>query len=430
MLILFNILFINNLSQKYYFSSLCRTLCFFVIICVSLNSHAAENYNQGALYFSQGDYATAISIWAPLAKQANPAAQYSMGLLYDQGKGVNKDPQLALDYFHSAAEQNLPAAQYYLGMKYFAGLNVKKDLFKANQLLKKAAQADHLQAQFQLANLYDRESGSSANLELATYWFTKAAENGFGPAQHSLATRFLTGRGTTLDLERGIFWLTKAAEQNDYDAMRDLGFMYFKGMGVEKNFQQAHDLLVTPAEEGSGLALFLLGEIYASGGNGIARDLPQAKKWYRQAVKSGYKDAAIRLQQTASIATKKQSIATGQKPRQQASLSTDRTPDRTLDNTTTNDNLRFKQLNDAAYVLQLLSARQYKSITQVTDRYIDSSSYILTSHNSQKPLYILLYGAYPTYADAQKAIPQLPPVFKLKSKPWIRQVKHIKSLIP
>ncbi len=434
MLIVFNILSFNNLQHRSYSSSLFRLLSTLIYCCSALFyaplSAAEENYNQGALYFSQGDYATAISIWVPLAQQGNPAAQYSIGLLYDQGKGVNKDPQLALDYFKSAAEQNLPAAQYYLGMKYFAGLGVKKDLFKANKLLEKAAQGDHLQAQFQLANLYDRESGSAANLELATYWFTKAAENGFGPAQHSLATRFLTGRGTTLDLERGIFWLKKSAEQNNYDAMRDLGFMYFKGMGVKQDFQQAHELLIPPAEEGSGLALFLLGEIYAAGDNGIARDLAQAKKWYRLAVKSGYKDAAQRLQQSAqrppSVTQKKQGKSTARKAAQkQVQPAINSTTGSSAD-----DNSRFRQLNNSNYVLQLLSAHQYKSIRQVIAHYTDASTYIVTVGTAQKPKFLLLYGAYATYADAKKAIAQLPAAYKLKSEPWIRRVKQVKALLP
>ena len=381
---------------------------------------AANDYDKGAFYFAQGDYLSALGLWAPLAKQGNAAALYSIGLLYDQGKGVKKDSKLALKYFQSASDKDLPVAQYYLGMKYYAGLGVEKNTSRAQQLLTKAAQGDYLQAQFQLASLYDKEGGSD-NLQLATHWFTRAAENGFGPAQHSLASRYLTGKGIALDLDRGIFWLKKAAEQHDSDAMRDLGFMYFKGMGVEKNFQQAHDLLLTPAEENSGLALFLLGEIYATGGDGIHKDLKQAKKWFQLSKKTGYKDAQNRLQQLSrsSNYSRKTKDVQQQKPFQ---VHTQKSSDSRL----TQDALRFKQLDDNYYLLQIVTAKQYSSISQLTEQYIDDSSYFFIIKKGAENLYILTYGYYQSYDEAKKAISHLPEEFQLKSKPWIRQVKHLK----
>ena len=426
----FNIFSASHLPKIPSISSL--FIQFICLMCLSLgfSSSAAGNYNQGALYFAQGDYLTALGIWAPLAKQGNPAAQYSIGLLYDQGKGVEKDSKRALKYFQSAVEQNLPVAQYYLGMKYYAGLGVKKDAVKARQLLEKAAQSDYLQAQFQLANLYDKgydrgyNKGKDAlqDSKLATHWFTRAAENGYGPAQHSLATRFLTGRGTTLDLQQGIFWLKKAAEQRDSDAMRDLGFMYFEGMGVRKNFQQAHDLLLSPAEEGSGLALFLLGEIYAVGGDGIKKNLPQAKKWFQLSQKAGYQDAQKRLQQLSGHAKPSNSPQKKQKKQQKLIP-------KSADTRLTHDALRFKQLDDNYYLLQILTATHYRSISKLTDQYIDEVTYFLKIKKNKDELFILTYGYYQSYDEAKKAITLLPKIFQLKSKPWIRQVKHLKPSV-
>lgn len=388
--------------------------------CFSAFASAANHYNQGAFYFSQGDYLTALQLWTPLAKQGNSAAQYSIGLLYDQGKGVTKDPRRALEYFQSAADQNLPVAQYYLGMKYYAGLDVEKNAIKGRQLLEQAAQSDYLQAQFQLASIYNKQNGDTKDSMLATYWYTRAAENGYGPAQHSLATRFLTGRGMTLDLQRGIFWLEKAADQQDSDAMRDLGFMYFKGMGVSKNFQRAHELLLSPAEEGSGLALFLLGEIYAAGGNGIKQDLPQAKKWFRLSENAGYSDARLRQQQLSGAI-----ISSGKITAKKKQNSVQKNSDSRL----ANDALRFKQLDDNDYLLQILAAKQYSSISRLIEQYTDELTYFLKIKKNKESLFVLTYGVYQSYDEAQKAIRQLPEIFQLKSAPWIRQVKHLKSSV-
>ncbi|WP_198263125.1 tetratricopeptide repeat protein [sulfur-oxidizing endosymbiont of Gigantopelta aegis] len=391
---------------------------------------AEDDFERGAFYFSQGNYLEALSLWAPLAEQGNPVAQYSIGLLYEQGKGVKKDARLALKYFESAVAQNLPAAQYYLGMKYYAGLDIKRDVVKARQLLKKSAQNDYLQAQFQLASLYNKGIGGAQDARLATHWFSQAAESGYGPAQHSLATRYLTGKGVSLNLSRGIFWLEKAADQSNSDALRDLGFMYIKGMGVEQDFQKAHDLLLIPAEEGSGLALFLLGEIYSTGGHGIKKSTSQAKKWFRLAQKAGYQDARLRLQQLSKSLTPP-SLKEVNQARTHKPLNKNLTKQHqssTANLRLEHDTLRFKKLDDDHYVLQLLSANQYSSISHLTDQYIDEASYILQLKQAKKTSFVLLYGHYKSYTNAKQAIAQLPAVFQLKSTPWIRKVKNIKRI--
>lgn len=409
--------------------TLCRALLFliaFLMGCFFVSSaYAIDNYNTGAYYFANGDYVSAISVWSPLAQQGHPAAQYSMGLLYDQGKGVEKDSQRALQYFQSAVKQNLPAAQYYLGVKYYAGLGVDKNVKKARQLLTQAAQQDHLQAQFQLGLLYDNGEAGIQDPQLATDWFSKAAENGYGPAQHSLASHYITGRGVTLNLEKGGFWLQKAAEQNDADAMRDLGFLYFKGMGVKQDFKQAHDLLIFPADAGSALAQLLLGEIYATGGHGMTQNLARAKKWYLMAQRSGNKEAGQRLQAISRKKPDNKKIAGGIKP------VTNLTRINAANGTRLElDASRFKQLDGKLFILQIVQARRYESISQLTEQYSDDHTYFFKITKENETLYVLLYGPYENYSDAKNIANALPEAFQLKSKPWIRQVKAIKPLIP
>ena len=436
----FNIFCKMKLAKRHHITSfLIRFISqvFFFLLCASNVSASASAYDKGAFYFARGEYLSALTLWKPLANEGNSAALYSIGLLYDQGKGVKKDTQIALTYLQAAVDKNLPVAQYYLGMKYYAGLNIKKDASKAWELLEKAAKNEYLPAQFQLANFYNTGEGGVQNQPLATHWFSKAAENGLGSAQHSLATRFLTGKGVTLNLERGIFWLEKAAEQNDSDAMRDLGFMYFKGMGVKKNFSKARDLLLIPAEENSGLSQFLLGEIYTTGGDGIPKDLRQAKKWFKLSKKSGYKEAYQRLQQFANgsrIQTKKHEVQLVQKKvypiKQDNTLLTAQSlSSKSSNSQLTQHALRFKQLNGNYYLLQIITAKQYDSIHQLTKIYMDDLTYFFKIKKGEEHFYVLTYGYYPSYAEAKQAIINLPKAFQQKSKPWIRQVKDLQTSV-
>ena len=418
-------------DKSFFPRPLIHLLCLILLIAPLLSTAGeGKNYNQGAFYFAQGDYITAFNIWLPLAKQAEPDAQYSVGLLYDQGKGVSKDTNQGLKYIQLASEQGLPAAQYYLGIKYYAGIDIDRDTTKARQLLIQAAKQDHLPAQFQLAIFYAEGEGGPQDQQQATYWLSKASESGYSPAQHSLAARFLTGKGTALDVDRGIFWLKKAADQHDTDALRDLGFMYFQGMGVDKDYQQAHNFLLLPAEDGSAMALFLLGEIYTQGGYGVDKDTAQAEKWYRQAQSLGFKKASERLQQLS-----------GKKSKSDFTKAEKTTPPEIKENAQKEAYLspgnlslkksskQFKQIKDSYYAIQILSARLPGSITRLTEQFYDEQTYVLKTKKDKDSVFILVYGSYAGYTDAKHAIDTLPKIFQLKSKPWIRQVKSIKPLI-
>ena len=383
-----------------------------------------SNYDKGAVYFAQGDYISALSLWKPLANQGNALALYSISLLYEEGHGVRKDSKRALNYLQAAVDKNLAVAQYYLGMKYYAGLGVQKNTRKARQLFEQAAQSDYLQDQFQLANFYDKGIGGPQDPSTATQWFIRAAENGYGPDKNNLPSRFIPGGVVLLNFHGVIFWLNNSPQKHDSDAMRDLAYMYYKGIGVDQNFQQAHDLLLTPAEEGSGLALFLLGEIYATGGHGIDKNLTQSKKWFLLSQKTGYKEAQKRLQQLSkhSASLDKDKIK-HKKKKNQPSLT------KTLESRLAQDAQRFKQLNDAYYFLQIVAAKSYNGIRQLTNQYSDDSTYFFKIKKDGTILFILTYGYYQNYSEAKQAISQLPKIFQLKSQPWIRQVKQLKPSI-
>ena len=70
---------------------------------------------------SGSGYATALKIWRPLAKQGNVSAQFNLGTMYVEGKGLQKDYAEAVRWFRKAAEQGHAAAQFNLGGAYLNG---------------------------------------------------------------------------------------------------------------------------------------------------------------------------------------------------------------------------------------------------------------------------------------------------------------------
>ncbi len=89
-----------------------------------------------------------------LAEQGDGEAQFSMGLRYDLGDGVERNPELAAQWFEKAATAEITGACLYLGMKYEFGAGVKQDKAAAIKWYEQAAVRGWPQAAFLLGNLY------------------------------------------------------------------------------------------------------------------------------------------------------------------------------------------------------------------------------------------------------------------------------------
>lgn len=88
-----------------------RPLAFLPILLALLWLPAWANFGDGQAYFSSGDYKGAFEAWRPLAEEGDTRAQYSLGILYEQGLGVEKDLEKAKDWYERAAKADYaPAA--------------------------------------------------------------------------------------------------------------------------------------------------------------------------------------------------------------------------------------------------------------------------------------------------------------------------------
>ena len=82
-----------------------------VFVALAIMTPARADFAAGKDAYDAGDYATAYAEWLPLARQGNAAAQNSLGVLYDEGRGVVRDLAEAARWFHKAADQGDELAQ-------------------------------------------------------------------------------------------------------------------------------------------------------------------------------------------------------------------------------------------------------------------------------------------------------------------------------
>ena len=87
----------------------------------------AADFAAGLRAYEKGDFAAARAEWEPLANSGSAAAQFNLGLLYYDGRGVPQDFQEARRWFHRAADQGYAKAQHNLGAMYGAGKGVGRD---------------------------------------------------------------------------------------------------------------------------------------------------------------------------------------------------------------------------------------------------------------------------------------------------------------
>ena len=100
-------------------------------LLVGTASYSAD-FNKGLTAAQNGDYATALKEWKPLAEEGNADAQYNLGVMYKNGWGVPQDYKEAARLYRLAAEQGDADAQGNLGVMYVFGKGVIKDFVYAH----------------------------------------------------------------------------------------------------------------------------------------------------------------------------------------------------------------------------------------------------------------------------------------------------------
>jgi uncharacterized protein len=113
--------------------------------------------NLATLLMSSGDYSPAVTWYQLAAQQGHALAQYNLGCLFLEGKGVKQDFSEAKKWFEEAAKQEYVNAIYNLGYLNENGLGCKRDTAKAYSLYKEAAKHGDSDAKHKLIEMERRK---------------------------------------------------------------------------------------------------------------------------------------------------------------------------------------------------------------------------------------------------------------------------------
>lgn len=137
------------------------------------------------------------------------------------GKGVESDKKLAVNYFKKAFANDEPQGTYMLAECCAALAKEEKDFAAAAKIYGKAAKLGERRAQAKLGQCFLNGVGVKKNEEAAFRWLSKAVEEGdYSIAGYSLARCYMEGMGTESNLKKGIFILKKVIGSGGVDVER------------------------------------------------------------------------------------------------------------------------------------------------------------------------------------------------------------------
>ncbi len=193
-----------------------------------------------------------------MAEEGNVWQQYGMGILYEDGTGVEQDYGIARQYYLLAASHDLPEAYLRLGVFYQNGFGV------------------------------------DVSPRAAAACYEKAADMGSADALVSLGIMYLNGEYYSQSDSKALDYFRSAWDRSNASGAYWLGYMYREGRGIAQSNEQAAGMFRNSLEGEYAPAAEALGDLYCDENSGM-KDLAEAKFYYQMAADMGLETAAEKL---------------------------------------------------------------------------------------------------------------------------------------
>ncbi|MDJ0949537.1 MAG: tetratricopeptide repeat protein [Alphaproteobacteria bacterium] len=201
----------------------------------------------GEAAFDRGDFEAAYREFLPLAQAGNRKAQFWIGRLYFEGKGVPEDGRKAAKWLTRSARQGDAFAIFLLAYHYSDGWGVPKNKKKGDCLYVLAAYAGMSDAQWEFGQIVTKKSDPKAapdpRAKYAMEMLERAARQGHREALREVG--IMKASREPIELEEaieGFTYLMIAAERGDAFAVEFL-------KKFRKNEQRIAKHVVNAAEQ-------------------------------------------------------------------------------------------------------------------------------------------------------------------------------------
>ncbi|MBB5338394.1 tetratricopeptide repeat protein [Tunturiibacter gelidoferens] len=219
---------------------------------------------------------------------------YKLGLRYDNGDGVAKNPDIAAVLYQKACNGDELAGCTHLGFLYDKGYGVAKNAGTAASLFEKACHGNEFVGCVSLGVLYATGNGIAKDESEAVTLYQKACDGHESTGCFNLAFAYAEGNGVTKDVGRASALYQKACDADKPLACVNLGTLYVYGSGVTKDFRRAAILYQKACDGNIPSGCQLLAQAYEKG-NGVPSNLTKAKLLYKQVCDWGDSESCDKL---------------------------------------------------------------------------------------------------------------------------------------
>ncbi|KAG0249613.1 hypothetical protein DFQ27_009907 [Actinomortierella ambigua] len=252
--------------------------------------------------------------WLTLAAEGPGAiveAFRLLGMLYDQGLGVFKNPRQALAYYNDAARLGDFPAQLRLAAVYRTGNHVvAQDRYKSYYWISQAAESGNSVAEYGLGWHHELGFGTTKNLRMAVSLYRQASEKGHREANNRLGWLYQLGQGVPRDHAKAVCHYRDAAKLGHIEAHFHLYALHARDSRrcgtcnrCIRSLKRSNsailacriisDTIQQRAASGDSEALVQLGQMYEQGN--VQSASRQAYKLYMEAADNHYAPALVAL---------------------------------------------------------------------------------------------------------------------------------------
>lgn len=240
----------------------------------------------------QQDFGEALSLLLEESQKGNVLAVYDIGRIYSDGLGVEKNHEVAHEYYVKAlsgfqeveAQKPWKYTEYHIGKMIAVGLGTEQDYQTAAEWFQLSAEKKYKYAQYSLGALYHRGQGVEENLVRAFELYLKSANQNFPYADFEVAKMYRDGVGTDQNGIKSGHHFQKAFSgfevlentRHDDKIQYRLGWMLQNGIGTVPDLLRAKDYYEKSAKLGNVYSSYALARIVLKEDNPDPDELKKA----------------------------------------------------------------------------------------------------------------------------------------------------------
>lgn len=202
-----------------------------LVACQYFNKSAEQN-NPIAMFYLGLSYENGTGVKKDIekAKQyyiksselGNTDSLVNLGVLAYK-EDTEESYKIAYNNFEKAISQNNVKAYYNCGLLYEEGKGVEKDLVKAREYYKKGSENKDIKSKLRYAYCLREGIGGEKDLNNSLLQYISCATSGNPEGLYYLGTMMVNGEGCEIDIDGGWENIKKAADEKNFQAMRDYG---------------------------------------------------------------------------------------------------------------------------------------------------------------------------------------------------------------